>query len=124
MILLECEAINLAEAARKGYPGGSPRVTAILDLRAETHAQLKGATETRTAIDTAYDALRNTRAEDGDPEWSYWMDEVHASGQAGYCYTRLSDWTRAQHHPTTALRLYEDSYNREGALQRAILAIT
>jgi hypothetical protein len=122
---LYSEAINLAEAARQGYPGGSPRVTAILDLRvAEARAQLADTTETRAAIDNAYEALRATAADGGEPEWSYWMDEAHASGQAGYCYTRLSDWPRAQHHLTTALRMHEDSYNREGALQRALLAIT
>jgi hypothetical protein len=52
---LYAEAVNLAEAARQGYPGRSPRVTAILDLRvAEAHAQTSDTAQTRAAIDTAY----------------------------------------------------------------------
>ncbi len=34
-------------------------------------------------------AMGNTASEDGDPAWSYWLDEAQVNAQAGYCYTRL-----------------------------------
>jgi tetratricopeptide (TPR) repeat protein len=122
---LNSEAIHLAEAARQGYSGASPRVSAILSLRvAESHANIGDTTQCRAGIDAAYDSLRNTSSDSGDPAWSYWLDEAQVNGQAGYCYTRLGDWSRAQSHLTTALRLQGDSYRREGALRRGLLAIT
>ncbi len=97
----------------------------ILALRvAEARAQTREANQTRAAIDDAFSAMRSTPPENGDPPWSYWLDEAQVHAQAGYCYTRLEDWTRAQNHLTTALRLQADSYSREGALRRALLATT
>jgi hypothetical protein len=119
------EAVHLAEAARQGYPGGSHRVTAILELRiAEAHAQLGETAESRTAIDNAYEALRDLTSDDSDPSWSYWMDEAQVDAQAGYCFTRLAGWSNAERHLLKALHGQEDSYSREGALRRALLAVT
>lgn len=117
------EAVRLAEAAKVGYPGTSTRVRAILCLRvAEAHAQTGDVDRCRTAIDDGYEALRKTPADSGEPAWSYWLDEAQVNAQAGYCYARLGDWARAQSHLLAALRLQEDSYGREGALRRALLA--
>jgi tetratricopeptide (TPR) repeat protein len=117
------EAIQLAEAAKQGYHGTSPRVSAILALRvAEAHAQTGASTSCRAAIDVAYTALRDTPSDEGEPAWSYWLDEAQVNAQAGYCYVRLEDWSRAQDHLLAALRLQDDSYTREGALRRALLA--
>jgi tetratricopeptide (TPR) repeat protein len=122
---LYAESARLAEAARRGYHGASPRVSAILALRvAEARAQTGEDTDVQSAIDQAYSALRDTPPEAGEPTWSYWLDEAQVNAQAGYCYTRLSDWPRAQSHLLAALRLQEDSYSREGALRRALLATT
>jgi tetratricopeptide (TPR) repeat protein len=120
------EAVHLAEAAKRGYPGGSPRVSAILDLRAaEAYAQAGESKRCLAAIDAGYGSLRDMNDDDaGGPAWSYWMDEAHINAQAGYCYTRLGDWPRAQDHLTTAIRLQDDSYRREGALRCALLALT
>ncbi len=119
------EATRLAEAGRQGHQGASPRVSAILALRvAEARAQTGETPETRAAIDAAFDAMQTTPPENGDPAWSYWLDEAQVHAQAGYCYTRLEDWPRAQNHLTTALRVQADSYSREGALRRALLATT
>jgi tetratricopeptide (TPR) repeat protein len=122
---LYAESARLAEAARRGYDGASPRVAAILALRvAEARAQTGEGTDVQAAIDQAYSALRDTPPEAGEPAWSYWLDEAQVNAQAGYCYTKLSDWPRAQSHLLAALRLQEDSYSREGALRRALLATT
>lgn len=115
------EAVRLAEAARRGYPGGSPRVRAILAMRiAEARAQTGDSTGVRTAVDEAYQALET--AGGGDPEWSYWLDGAQVDAMAGYCYGRLADWPRAQSHLTAALRAQADGYHREDALRRALLA--
>jgi hypothetical protein len=119
------EATKLAEAARQGYAGASPRVAAILNLRAaEAYAQTGEVAECRNAIDAAYEALRATPPESGDPDWSYWLDEAQVNAQAGYCYLRLEDWPRSQSHLRTALRLQDDIYSREAALRQALLAVT
>jgi tetratricopeptide (TPR) repeat protein len=119
------EAIKLAEAARQGYPGGSPRVSAILHLRAaQAYAQTQEVRECRTAIDRAYEALRDTAPQTSDPAWAYWLDEAQVNEQIGYCYTRLEDWDRAGSHLRLALRLQEAPDTREGALRRALLAVT
>ncbi len=119
------EATKLAEAARRGYVGASPRVSAILNLRAaEAYAQVGEAAECRSAIDAAHEAVRATPAEGGDPDWSYWLDEAQVHAQAGYCYLRLEDWSRSQSHLRTALRLQGDNCSREAALREALLAVT
>jgi tetratricopeptide (TPR) repeat protein len=119
------DAIKLSEAARRGYSGTSPRVKAILNLRAaQAYAQIGEVTTCRTAIDSAYESLRDTAPDTGDPSWSYWLDEAQANEQIGYCYLRLEDWDRARGHLRTALRLQDNPDTREGALRQALLAIT
>jgi len=119
------EATKLAEAARQGYAGASPRVAAILNLRAaEAYAQTGEVAECRNAIDAAYEAVRATPPETGEPDWSYWLNEAQVHAQAGYCYLRLEDWPRSQSHLRTALRLQDDIYSREAALRQALLAVT
>ncbi len=118
------EATKLAEAARHGYPGASPRVTAILSLRAaEAYSQTGEVAECTNAIDTAYEAVRAT-PHDSDPDWSYWLNEAQVNAQAGYCFLRLEDWHRSQSHLRTALRLQDDACSREASLRQALLAMT
>ncbi len=124
------EAGLLAETARSGYPGASGKVTAILALRAaEAAANDQSATpahrttDTRRAIDTAFEALTGgCPSSSGDPEWSYWMDPAQAHAQAGYCHLRIGDHSRARYHLRRALRLQDTSYSREGALRQILLA--
>jgi tetratricopeptide (TPR) repeat protein len=119
------EAIKLAESARRGYLGGSPQVAAILNLRAaEAHAQTLDISACRAAIDAGYEAFRTPPPETGNPGWSYWLDEAQVNEQIGYCYVRLEDWTAARTHLRTAIRLQTDEQGREGALRRALLALT
>ncbi len=74
------EAAVLADTARAGYRGASPRVVAILHLRAgEAYANEGSETETRRALDTA---LTSLEAADSGPDWSYWLDGAQAHGQA------------------------------------------
>jgi hypothetical protein len=62
------EAITLTETARADYPGASPRVATLLDLRAaEAHALDQASTECRRALDTAFDRLGNTPGSFGEP---------------------------------------------------------
>jgi tetratricopeptide (TPR) repeat protein len=122
---LHDEAIKLSEAARQGYIGRSPRVKAILNLRAaQAYAQTGEIGACRDAIDVAREALRGQPPESGEPPWSYWMDEAQANEQIGYCYIRLEDWGKAQHHLKTALQLQTDPHGREAALRQALLATT
>lgn len=117
------EAAILAETAISGYPGASERVSAILQLRAaEAHAVAGSAVDTRRAIDTAFTHLDSPAA--GAPEWSYWLDETHAHGQAGYCYLRLGEHTAARRHFRAALRSENGNDSREGALRYTLLATT
>ncbi|MBV9139389.1 MAG: hypothetical protein JO115_00430 [Pseudonocardiales bacterium] len=120
------EAVTLAETARTGYPGASPRVGALLDLRAaEAHAADRSVTECRRALDTAFDRLGNTPGSSGEPDWCYWIDEAQSHTMAGRCYLRLQDWGRARQHLRTAVRLRDHtSYARESALDHIKLATT
>ena len=119
------EAVTLAETARAGYRGATPQVTAILQLRAaEAHANDGAVTPTRQAIDAAFDALTGTGSSSGPPDWCYWMDEAQAHAQAGYCYLKLGDHTRARSHLRHGLSLQDATYSREGALRHALLATT
>jgi len=118
-------AVTLAETARAGYPAASPRVSAILDLRAaEAYANDRDTTPCRTAIDTAFEHLGNPRPQHGDPAWSYWATDAQAHAQAGYCYLKLEDWPRARHHLRSAINSQGDQFSREGALRDALLATT
>jgi tetratricopeptide (TPR) repeat protein len=119
------EAIKLADAGRHGYPGASPRVTAILNLRAaEAYAQVKDMYVCQATIDAAYSAMQSSPPDSGEPSWSYWLDEAQVNEQAGYCYVKLENWSRARSHLTAAIRLQSDNYSRESALRQALLAIT
>ncbi|TDD59355.1 hypothetical protein E1293_46490 [Actinomadura darangshiensis] len=119
------EAVTLAETARSGYGGATPAVTAILELRAaEAHANDHATTPARRAIDAAFDALTATTASWGPPDWCYWMDQAQAHAQAGYCYLKLGDHSRARAHLRNGLSLQDSSYSREGALRHVLLATT
>ncbi len=119
------EAVNLAEAARRGYPGATPKVAAILDLRAaEAYANDRDPAACRIAIDSAFDRIGADGASYGAPDWCYWLDEAQAHAQAGYCYVRLQDWGRARTHLRSALRLQDSQFSREAALRRVLLATT
>ncbi|MFF5264612.1 hypothetical protein ACFY4C_37290 [Actinomadura viridis] len=118
------EAVTLAQTARAGYGGASPEITAILELRvAEAHANDKAVTQAREAIDAAFEALTKAPSS-GAPDWCYWMDEAQAHAQAGYCYLKLGDHTRARGHLRHGLTLQDTTYSREGALRHILLAIT
>jgi hypothetical protein len=122
---LYSEAVRLADAARQGYPGGSPRVTAILNLRAaKAYAHTEDVRECRAAMDAAYEAFRATPPETGEPAWAYWLDEAEMSRGIGSCYLGLRDWERAGSHLRLALRLQPASRHRDGILAQALLALT
>ena len=119
------EAVTLAETARVGYPGASPRVAAICDLRAaEAHAWDRAATECRLALDSAFDRLGDAPSSAGEPGWCYWLDAAQIHHMAGLCYLRLEDWGRARQHLHAALRLEDPSYRRVGAESHIMLAHT
>ncbi|HKR48275.1 MAG TPA: hypothetical protein VJT72_01630 [Pseudonocardiaceae bacterium] len=119
------ESATLAETARAGYPGATPRVAAICDLRAaEAYACDRATTDCRRALDSAFDRLGDTPSSSGEPGWCYWLDEAQAHAMAGFCYLRLEDWGRARQHLRTALHLQDLSCAREGALRHILLAQT
>ena len=119
------ESVTLAETARVGYPGATPRVTAICELRmAEAHAYDHAVTECRRALEAAFDRLGDAAPSSGEPGWCYWLNEAQAHTMAGYCYLRLADWGRARQHLRAALRLQDPSYVREGARRHLLLAHT
>jgi hypothetical protein len=117
------ESVTLAETAQAGYPGATPRIAAICDLRAaEAHACDRATTECRRALDSAFDRLGDAPSSSGEPGWCYWLDEAQAHAMAGFCYLRLEDWKRASQHLRTALRQQGPDCAREGALRRILLA--
>lgn len=119
------ESATLAETAQAGYPGATPRVAAILDLRsAQAHALDGSVTECRRALDSAFDRLGDGPSSSGEPGWCYWLDEAHAHSMAGFSYLRLKDWSRARQHLRSALRLEGASYVREGVQSQIFLATT
>lgn len=119
------EAVTLAETARAGYPGATPRIAALCDLRlAYAHAYDQASTECRRALDSAFDRLGDAPSSSGEPDWCYWVDEAEAHYQAGSCYLRLEDWSQARKHLQIALRLQDPSYVREGARRQIQLATT
>lgn len=119
------EAVTLAETARAGYPGATPQVGSILDLRAaEAYANGGQPDACRRAIDDAFERLNGMPNSEGSPDWAYWLDETHAHGQAGYCYLVLHDWDRARTHLKTAIRTQTSDHSREAALRHALLATT
>ncbi|MGI5145114.1 hypothetical protein ACQEVC_01720 [Plantactinospora sp. CA-294935] len=119
------QAVTLAETARASYPGTSPKVSAILDLRAaEAYANEGSATEACRALDSAFGRLNGSQPQHGNPDWSYWIDEAQAHAQAGYCHLKLEYWPRAREHLRAALRLQGNECTREGALRNTLLAAT
>jgi hypothetical protein len=52
------------------------------------------------------------------------MDEAQTHAQAGYCYLKLGDHTRARAHLRDGLKLQDAAYSREKALQQVLLATT
>lgn len=119
------EAVRLVEAARHGYPGGSPRVAAMLDIRAaRAYGKSKAARPCKEAMENAYSRLRDAPPETGQPAWSYWLDEASLNRQAGLSYLHLGDWANAQNHLAIAVRLNDDTvFTRDGAKSRAHLAL-
>ncbi|MFI0901760.1 hypothetical protein [Streptomyces sp. NPDC020983] len=126
------EAVLLAETARAGYPGASGTVSAILALRAaeayatdRTASAARRETDTRAAIDDAFTALDKTAApSSGTPAWSYWMTPSQAHAQAGFCYLRIGDHSRARNHLHRSLQSQGTDYSREHALRDVLLATT
>ncbi|MGH3942431.1 MAG: hypothetical protein ACRDTG_28180 [Pseudonocardiaceae bacterium] len=119
------ESVTLAETARAGYSGAAPRVTALLDLRAaEAHARDRAVTDCRRALDSAFNRLSDPPSSSGEPDWCYWVDEPLAHAFAGSCYLDLGDCGQARLHLSTALRLQNPSYARDGAFRRIRLANT
>jgi tetratricopeptide (TPR) repeat protein len=119
------EAIKLADTAIAGYKGTSPRVSAILHMRAaQAYANAGDATESRRSIESAYSFFNDRTTGNSEPDWCYWLDEAQINEQIGYCFLKLKDWARASNHMRTAVRLQENSYSREGALRFALLADT
>jgi tetratricopeptide (TPR) repeat protein len=120
---LRSEAVRLADAARQGYPGASPRVSAMLNLRAaRAYARANEPVQCQAAIDAAYDAFQNQNADSTSPEWMYWFDEAQANEHISYCYARLGNWQKAQAHMVTALRLTDDRFVRERAVRHIYLS--
>lgn len=118
------DGIKLAEAAKRGYNGTSPRVSSIINLRvAQAYSNLNNANACRSAIDEAYDALSSAGQGASDPAWAYWGDEANAHEQVGYCYLKLADWGRAESHLRTAIQLTDHSYARETALAQTFLGL-
>ncbi|MGH3930230.1 MAG: hypothetical protein ACRDTF_09680 [Pseudonocardiaceae bacterium] len=119
------ESATLADTASTGYPGATPRVAAILDLRmAQAHACDRSVTACRRALDSAFDRLGDDPSSSGEPGWCYWLDEAQAHSMAGFCYLRLEDWAWARQHLRSALRLRDPSYCREGVQANIMLAHT
>lgn len=125
------EAVILAETARSAYPGASPKVRAILALRAaeasandQTATATRRAATTNRAIDAAFDALADQPTSTGDPGWSYWMNLSQAHAQAGYCHMKIGDYRQARFHLRRALKLQGSTYSRERALRKFLLATT
>lgn len=118
------DAVKLAAAAKQRYTGTSPRVQAIVDLRiAMAYSGVKEEKSSRAAIDAAYGALGNTGHDAPEPDWAYWQDEANVNEQIGSCYLLQGDWTRAQGHFRTALRLQDPSFVRQKAFRHTSLAL-
>ena len=117
------EAVTLAATAAAGHHGATGRPRAILALRAaEAHAHDNNPTAVRRSVDDAFDHLNDTPPSHGEPDWCYWMNPVHAHGQAGYAYLVLGDYPRARDHLHAAGHLHGAAPAREAALRSALLA--
>lgn len=117
------DAAKLADTALTGYHGASPRVSAILHMRAaQAYANMRDTYNTRQSIEAAYSAFRDLSTDSTGPAWAYWLDEAQINEQIGYCYLRLEDWPRAASHMRKSVQLQGDTESREGALRLALLA--
>lgn len=120
------DAVKLAATALAGYKGRSPRVSAILHIHAaRSHALIGDAADCKRAIDAAYDALRGSPAESGEPDWCYWMDEGAMNEHIGACFVSLNDYPSACDHLEMSLRVEENrrnSYFRDGVTRMIFLA--
>jgi Tetratricopeptide repeat len=121
------DAARLASTAVAGYKGSSPRVSSILRMRAaRAHAMLGDTSDCRAAIDGAYDTFRNSPPEQGEPAWSYWMDETSLNEQIGKCFLYLGDYSAASRHLEMSLhsKNWQGSYVRDGVSVLIALATT
>lgn len=117
------EAVKLTETALSGYKGSSPRVSAILHMRAAlAYARRGDARPCKRAIDTAYNAFRNPAPESGEPDWCYWMDEGMINEEIGTCLIILQEYSPAADHLKLSLRADQNSQVRERALRLTRLA--
>jgi transcriptional regulator with XRE-family HTH domain len=99
------DSARMAGTAVAGYKGRSPRVSAILHMRAaRSYAMLGDTPGCRSYIDSACDALRNSPPESGEPGWAYWMDEASLNEQIGKCFLYLKDYSAARQHLEMSLR--------------------
>jgi tetratricopeptide (TPR) repeat protein len=118
------DAVKLAAAAKHSYSGSCPRVDAIVDLRmAMAYSGVRDERACRSAMDAAYAALGNTGPEASEPGWAYWQDEANVNEQIGNCYLEMGDWSQAQSHFRTALRLQDPSFVRQRAFRHTWLAL-
>lgn len=112
------DAARIADTAVSGYGGGSPRVSAILHMRAaRAHAMVGQHAESRACIDSAWDFLSKPAPDSGDPGWSYWMDETSLTEQAGKCFMFMNDYPAACRHLESAVQAgnsWQGSYVRDG----------
>lgn len=120
------DAAKLTATALAGYKGSSPRVSAILHMRAALPYAIKGEEAAcRHAIDSAYGAFRNSTPESGEPDWCYWMDEESLNEQIGICLMSLNDYPSACDHLELSLPVEQEepgSYAREGVARLTYLA--
>jgi len=117
------DAVKLANTALAGYKGSSPRVSAILNMRAALAHAIKGdATECRRSIDSAYSAFRNSPPQSGEPDWCYWMDDAMLNEQIGTSLMWLGDYSPACNYLESSLRAEQNFQVREGALRLTRLA--
>jgi tetratricopeptide (TPR) repeat protein len=121
------DAARLAGTAVAGYKGSSRRVAAILHMRAaQPLAMLGDSANCRANIDAAFNALRNSPSESGEPNWSYWMTEGDLNAQIGSCYLSLNDFASACSHLEASLQEsnWQGTYARDGVATLILLANT
>lgn len=122
---LRADAVRLADAARQGYSGGSPRLSAFVSLKvAAAYAGVNDRARCEASIDTAYEEFRNQTTDTTDPSWSYWIDEARINDRISYAYAQLGEWPKAQRHMAMAVRMLGNDQIRDGAVWRVFLANT
>jgi tetratricopeptide (TPR) repeat protein len=99
------EAITLAQAARRGAPGLTPRAAAVLAYAtALAYARAGDHAATQTVISQATDVLAIAGPANPEPGWARWLDRAAATALTGTASLYLHDWDHARSHLTTALR--------------------